>query len=362
MSVAAMNAAVATAPALQAGWNELLWTSPSDSIFLRAEWISAWKRIHPCGNSAFDVNVENGSLKAAAALYPSSYRLLGTLPFTILRQSGDAMSGAEYADWLGEDADAIQQIAERLDQRGDWDCIWLPNLADWTGATARISKAAVSRDWHVRRRSRTFAYLELPSTFHGYWDSLGENRRSQLKRQKAKVRDAEFVLCDNGNDLHRMLDALFDLNAKRWATKGLQGTFVRKPLEARFYREFAPVALANGWLWLCGLRHKDRWLAIQYGYRYNGCYLQMQEGFDPEAPDGAGNALRLLAIEQMISAGTRHYDFLGEMTEHKRRWGAQLRWGSDLFIGRNRLKNRLLFGPKTIWPTGRYLRLQEVAA
>jgi CelD/BcsL family acetyltransferase involved in cellulose biosynthesis len=355
-----MNAAVATAQAAESDWNALLRASPSDSVFLRSEWISAWKKIHPRGQDAFDVSIGNGPLEAAAALYPSPYRLLRTLPFTILRQTGDAMSGAEYADWPGDDA--TEQIAERLDQRGDWDCIWLPNLADWTSSTARISKAAKSRGWHVRRRPRTFAYLELPSTFQEYWDSLGENRRSQLKRQKAKVRDAEFVLCDNDNDLHRMLDALFDLNAKRWETKGLRGTFVRKPLEAKFYREFAPVALANGWLWLCGLRQKDRWLAIQYGYRYDGCYMQMQEGFDPEAPDGAGNALRLLAIEQMISAGTRQYDFLGEMTEHKRRWGAQLRWGSDLFIGRLRLKNRLLFGPQTIWPTGRYLRQQEIVA
>ena len=360
MSLAASAPAQSIHSSPARSWNELLVQSQSDTIFLRSEWIAAWTKVNPVFKP-FQIEV-NGTndLSAGASFYRADYSLLGLLGFRVLRQAGDCMSGAEYADWPCTAEKSLPGLAHLLETR-DWDCIWLPNVANWTGATERITRICRAQGWIVRERPRTFAHMELPSSFESYWRSLGDNRHSQLKRQQAKFSDAEFVLCNEEQQLSEMLSALFELNAKRWSIKGMRGTFARKPREAAFYREFAPTALRNGWLWLCGLRVEGRWAAVQYGYKYNNCYLQMQEGFDPERPSGVGNALRLRSIEQLIDSGVRGYDFLGEMTEHKRRWGARVRWGSDLFVGRPTLKNKLLFGPKTIWPSGRYLRQLEAA-
>jgi hypothetical protein len=87
---------------------------------------------------------------------------------------------------------------------------------------------------------------------------------------------------------------------------------------------------------------------------YNGDFLQIQEGFNPEYIDGAGNVLRHIVIESSIQEGLKNYDFLGGFTEHKRRWKAEERFGHDLLIARPSLKTRLLF-LKDIWPSGRYL-------
>jgi hypothetical protein len=43
------------------------------------------------------------------------------------------------------------------------------------------------------------------------------------------------------------------------------------------------------------------------------------------------------------------------MSEHKRRWAADIRLGRHLFIGNRNVRSRILFA-KEIWPTGRYLR------
>ena len=137
------------------------------------------------------------------------------------------------------------------------------------------------------------------------------------------------------------------------------GTFVRKPLERRFYETFAPRALERGWLRLFAIRARERFLAVQVGYAYRSSFLQLQEGFDPEAPSGIGNVLRARVIERCIEEGLTTYDFLGDHTEHKRRWSAQARDGFDLLIWRPTLKNRLATS-LPLWPTGRYLRAQGV--
>ena len=84
-------------------------------------------------------------------------------------------------------------------------------------------------------------------------------------------------------------------------------------------------------------------------------FHSLQEGFDPDATKGIGNVLRARVIARCIEEKLAGYDFLGTMSDHKRRWGAEERLGWDFLIGRPSLKNRLLFSRK-IWPTGRYLR------
>jgi CelD/BcsL family acetyltransferase involved in cellulose biosynthesis len=160
--------------------------------------------------------------------------------------------------------------------------------------------------------------------------------------------------CDDPAELPRYLEALYDLHERRRMLESDRGTFVRKPLQKRFYPEFARKALANDWLRFYALERAGTIEAIQLGYLYNGAFHQIQEGFNPAFSDGVGNVLRHLVIEECIKGGVKEYDFLGGYTEHKRRWGAVERAGYDVFIGHPSLKNRLLFS-KEIWPNGRYM-------
>jgi CelD/BcsL family acetyltransferase involved in cellulose biosynthesis len=95
--------------------------------------------------------------------------------------------------------------------------------------------------------------------------------------------------------------------------------------------------------------------AVQIGYRYGDIYYALQDAFDPEYVKGAGHFLRANVIQRCISEGIKAVDFLGGLTEHKRAWLAQERWGLDVFVGRPGLKTRLLFAPG-VWPSGQYLR------
>jgi len=172
-------------------------------------------------------------------------------------------------------------------------------------------------------------------------------------RKIAKIDGVEFVRCQNLGELPEFLDALFDLHQRRWEDVGIDGCFKRKPVEKRFYREFAPVALENGWLALFGIKQNGVFKAVQFGYFYDGVFLQLQEGYDPSFRSGAGNALRHHVINASIDAGIREYDFLAGPSEHKRRWSAKIRDGYDILIGSNSLASRLMTAGG-IWPSGRF--------
>jgi CelD/BcsL family acetyltransferase involved in cellulose biosynthesis len=354
---------------LEPEWNRLLGDSAADSIFLTWEWIRCWadvmgEQIRPL---VVSVRNERGDLVGIAPMYHAKLRLAHTVPYRVLRVMADFPTGADYPDWIVrrgcEDA-ATAAIVRALDGLRGWDFIWMPRMAGWTGSFDRIEAACRTAGLPVRTRTHGFAAFPLPAESTAYFKSLSANKRQALKTETKRILKrpgVEIVRCETESQLPSFLNALFDLHGRRWNTRGDSGTFKNRPLEVDFYNRFAPIALKKGWLWLYGLREDGDFKATQVGYVYRNVFHQLQEGFDPTYVSGAGNVLRARVIEDCVANGLVEYDFLGDMSEHKRRWLATFREGHDLFIGRPTLKNLLLtrFG---VWPPGRYMRQVSPAA
>jgi CelD/BcsL family acetyltransferase involved in cellulose biosynthesis len=349
---------------LEREWNGLIEQSRANIIFLTWEWFNAWATLSDRSIKPFVIVVRDarGALVGLAPFYLARYRLLKILPVRTLRIMADYATGAECLDWIavrGSETQVCHRIAQAMKAASRrWDCMWMPHVPAWGGASQRIRTTCLAQDFFCRQRSIEFGYVELPETFGHFLKTLSANRRSELRRQHKNLANSHGVTitrCREEADLGRYLDALFDLNHRRWRSRGQDGTFIRKPGEALFYRKFLPVALKKGWLRLYGLEVDGAFKAVQIGYVYNGVFYQMQEGFDPDFIQGAGNVLRARTIEDCISEGLKGYDFLAGMSEHKRRWASTPRMGHHLFVGNRNWKNRLLFF-KEVWPTGRYLR------
>jgi CelD/BcsL family acetyltransferase involved in cellulose biosynthesis len=290
------------------------------------------------------------------------YALFQLLPYRVLRVAGDYPTGADYGDWLvsaDREACVCQAIGRALAaHRRAWDCIWMPNVAGWTGALERVQMAADAAGATLRHRPIGFAAMPLADTFEAFEERLSGHRRRELRRQRKNLQGQAggMKLLQIGADepLDKWLDVLFSLHHERWMTRGDAGAFDRKPVEADFYRRFAPSARERGWLRLYALEAAGKIRAMQIGYRYADTFLALQDGFDPDFVAGVGNVLRHHVIEACIREGIRHYDFLGVMSEHKRRWGAEAREGVDVFVLRRGLWTAPLAATK-MWPTGRYL-------
>lgn len=354
---------------LEPEWNRLLGESAANSIFLTWEWVRCWADVMGAQIRPLVVSVrdERGELVGIAPMYRATLRLAHTIPYRVLRVMADFPTGADYPDWIVrrgcEDA-ATSAIARALNTLRGWDFIWMPRMAGWTGSFDRILSACRASGLACRTRTHAFAAFPLPAERDAYFRSLSGNKRQQLKAETKRIlkRPAvEIIRCETEDSVPAFLDALFDLHGRRWHEKGDTGSFKNRPLEIDFYRRFAPIALRKGWLWLYGLRESGEFKATQVGYVYRNVFHQLQEGFDPEYLNGAGNVLRAKVIEDCIASGLEAYDFLGDMTEHKRRWLATMREGRDLFIARQTLKN-LLLSNAGVWPSGRYMRQVMPAA
>ena len=353
----------ATLAQLQGEWNPLLTRSRSDSLFLSWEWIDTWREVAGEGLRPFVVTARDttGHLVGILPLYLTGLRLLGRLRVRTLRILGDYHSGGEYGDWIlapEREAEIGQSLAQALaGARSQWDCLWMPRIAGWTGARERMVSACVHAGLPVRERPKEFSAMQLPRDYREYWKALSSNARSAIQRQAKKLdaSGATFVRCATSEALPSFLDALVELNDRRWNATGQAGSFKRKPLELAFYRRFTEVALSRDWLRFFALKQGGEFIAVQIGYAYKGEFLQLQEGFDPAGQAGQGNVLRARVIEACIAEGITSYDFLGEFTEHKRRWLAQVRQGHDLFVTHGGVKSAGLRG-LGVWPSGRYLR------
>lgn len=342
-------------------WNALLADSAADCIFFTWEWLTTWiDAVYPRARLVIALARDGeGRLIGAAPLYLARMKMLGVLPISALRSIGDQYSGAEYPDLIvrrGYERSASDALLEALrSAEAGWDILWLPKVADWTGATERLM-AETPRLWR-RKRAAEFACIALPATTDEYWALYTPKARSNLRRDARRLVDEGSAVVDRAGDaaeLPGLLEEMFELHRRRWESIGQAGSFARKPALARFYSAFAPLALQRGWLRFWLLRQGGRLIAAQYGYSYNGAYSQLQEGYEPSI-ESAGNVLRYKSIEALIAEGCREYDFLGGFTEHKRRWRATQRIGSDILIGRCTTKLTVL-RYRSIWPTGRYLK------
>jgi CelD/BcsL family acetyltransferase involved in cellulose biosynthesis len=350
--------------ALAPEWNALLAQSRADTLFLTWEWIEAWIDVTQERHRPFVIVVrdEQDRLCGIAPFYVSAYRLVGVLPFRMLRVLADDATGSEYPDWIIDRhcAPAVEaQIAVTLNELPKhWDGVWLPNLSGWTGAERDLSGVLGNHGCRSQRRSVAFCSIALPDSLARYEGGLSKVQREQTRRKCRKIlnqADVHITRCEAPEEIGTYLEALFDLHHRRWQLRGDPGSFERRPELQLFYRRFLPVALRKGWLRLYALREAEAFRALQLGYVYNNVFYQIQEGFDPDFTSGAGNVLRHKVIEACIAEGVGTYDLLAGASEHKRRWGAATREGHDLFVGRPGALTRLLVAAG-IWPTGRYLR------
>jgi len=346
-------------------WNEVLSSSRSDTIFLTWEWISTWiEAVYP-DVVLYVVVVRDGSgrLIAVAPFYLSELHLLRLLKYRCLRILGDCQSGAEYGDVIirrGFESAAMKIVIEKLMEHRDfWDCLWIRNVAGWTGAYERFSIAAKEAGLYMHKWTRKFSAVALPDTHKAYLALFSKKRRGYLKRETKRLHSShpvDLIRCENHKELSEHLSDLFELHRKHWESVGQHGSFVRRPLMRRFYESFAPKALHNGWLRLYVLEIDSVPEAAQYGYVYNSTYYALQEGYDPHRFSGIGNVLRNLVFQKCIEdERLKEYDFLGGYTQHKAHWRAEVRNGYDLLLGRQTLKNHVLFWKK-VSPTGRFMQ------
>ncbi len=162
--------------------------------------------------------------------------------------------------------------------------------------------AALNGACPLYRESSPVLRFEV-ATWDEFLEQRGRNFRQQVRRFPRKLGElgaVSYRLAADPDRLQRDLDTLFRLHRARWG--GAETPFLQA---AAFHREFAQLALREGWLRLRFLEIDGRPVAALYGFRFAGAESAYQAGRDPALRQPAG---RLRPACPRRARGTRGRD------------------------------------------------------
>jgi peptidoglycan/xylan/chitin deacetylase (PgdA/CDA1 family)/CelD/BcsL family acetyltransferase involved in cellulose biosynthesis len=340
---------------LESGWKALLAESPSNSIFLSWEWLSAWWSAYGRAEelrllAAFD---SQEVLRGIAPLRAGTLQRYGqTVP--TLSFLGDGSNDSDYLDFIvarGYESEVMEAFSAHLAwQLQQGVILQLNEIPEISPNRPFVKRLAQTGRYICQETDVPCAVVFLPSTWDSYLASLKPRFRTKVRsvlRDMEARPEVKFGFCDNVDQLARLLPTLFDLHTRRWRLDGKPGVFGWNR-KRDFYFEVSPLLLRRNWLRFSWLEWNGQVLACQYGFEYEGSYLHLQEGYEPASEHlNVGIALRAWTLRGFIQKGVREYDFLAGVGRHKSDWGASTKLSKQIVIARPTWKNSAVcLGPE----------------
>ena len=151
---------------------------------------------------------------------------------------------------------------------------------------------------------------------------MRQNLNKYLSKIKEKHRVSLKRYDEAGYSVKEGMNVFLKLHEKRWASKGLPGSFKSKePAFLNFHLDIAECFGDKKWLGLYFLTVDDEPVAVQYNFEYNGKMYYYLGGFDPEFSNySVGNLLTMFVLERCIQNGLLEYDMMRGNEPYKLHW------------------------------------------
>ena len=317
---------------LRSEWNELLSSSPSDSLFLTWEWMFTWWK-HLGGRRRLSILAVRsaGELIAIAplALRPPEYGRLS--PFRSLEFLGTGSAGSDYLDLIvgaGREHLALPALADHL-ARGK---VMLEMAQIRTGSSLALDFAEriEARGWGLAAsKTSVCPYIDLSGqSWESYLAGLGPAHRANLLRRLRNLErssEVDFREAESEAERREFLGHLIDLHNLRRRDLGGSEAFHTPDLVA-FHEEFSALARQRGWLRLYLLRLDRKPAAALYGFRYRRTFYFYQSGFDPAyRKQSVGLVAMGLTIRKALLEGAVEFDLLHGDEGYKSLWAKHRR-------------------------------------
>jgi len=292
---------------LRTRWAEL--ASASQNVFSTWEWTSVWWRHFGLGRSLALHSVLDD--ERTIALLPLATERRG--PLRLMRFAGHGV-----ADELGPvcaSEDRVAATAALRDATDGADVLIAERLrADWPPRL--VGGRIVSAD------DSPVISLQAEGDWEAYLGARSANFRQQARRRERKLQrslDVRFRLADDPARLNADFDTLLALHRARWGEQSGAFSGVREA----FHREFAAVALSQGWLRLWLAESHGVPVAAWYGFRFAGIESYYQSGRDPGWDRHAvGAGILEHSIREAFADGMQEYRLLRGDESYKRRYAS----------------------------------------
>jgi CelD/BcsL family acetyltransferase involved in cellulose biosynthesis len=297
--------------ALAPEWDALWRRSSSATPFQSPQWLLPWFKHFGSGGELTCVIARDGeSLSMLAPLYVlrDDEESLGMLLGTGISDYGDILGGGTPV------LEALRDVDCQM-----WD---LQQLRP----SSPLVDAALPDGWsEMASEHDACPFLSIENAGEELQNLVSTHFRKKIRYyRRAMARDAAVrVEAATHDNLDEMLDALFDLHAKRWQQRGLPGVLADETTQ-QFHREVARAMLDAGALRMYATRINDRIAAVFYGFAHAGTVNYYLSGYEPELEKlSVGTLIVAHAIEEAVRDGATTFDFLRGAEEYKYAWGAK---------------------------------------
>lgn len=317
---------------IAAHWNDCIsrWVPSNRAIFVTNEWLSTWWEHFGCGKLHIGYVERSGEPIALAPLFIRRIHALGS---NIISFIGTGISDyGEIAIKPGMEQLAIFALMRHLAlHRDQWDAIELRELSLASKVPSLIKAWCEDEGWRfgIAYRlsiSEVCPVLTLPESFEHLISSVRGNLRTSLKRRERqlhKLFDVQVGTVSNDAQLSEVIESMFNLHARRWRKKLQPGVFFL-PSVQNFHREFARLALNNGWLAMHFMKLDGTYAAVHYCLKFDSATCYYGGGFAPEfGKHSVGTVLMGYAIRHAIESRSCVFDFLRGCEQYKLLWGAK---------------------------------------
>ncbi len=317
--------------ALAGEWNELLYRSAANTIFLTLEYQRTWWR-----------HLGEGELLILAVRDDADGELVGIAPlFTTTNPQGQralAIVGCvEVADYLdliaarGREkavyAALLDYLADFSSPRrgggGGWDLLDLCNIHQDSPTLEMLPALAQAHGWAVSTaRDDVCPIVRLPGTWEEYLEMLEGKQRREIRRKLRRAgNQMTWYIVGPEHDLETEVEDFLELMAASTPDKA---DFLT-PRMRDFFRQLARVTYDAGWLQLVFLKVGERKAAAYFNFIYDNRVLVYNSGLDwrtfPRL--GAGIILTAHCIRHAIEHGREAFDFMQGDERYKYQFGGQ---------------------------------------
>ena len=312
-------------------WNSVLLKSAEKSVFLTWEWIKNWWDFFGKNDKLFIIvarNINNEVCCIAPLMIKKI--ILGT-KIRSLEFLGSGEICPEdlcFLATLGDRHDFSIAVFEKiLLNRNKWDII---NLSEIKEDSFLYKEIFPRVNFGMRKKSiikDVCPYITLPSTGGEYEARLSSSYRSNLKRKKRKVCNAqgEFFIIREEKFIDGFMNVLESLHRERMTEKGKNGFSIHH-FFWEFHRKIARDFFKKGWLLLGGIKMDNKIVCCQYSFNFFKKTYYYQSGMSKEySKYSLGNVLMSNMINESIAMKNKEFDFLRGKEKYKFFWTKEIR-------------------------------------
>jgi CelD/BcsL family acetyltransferase involved in cellulose biosynthesis len=311
-------------------WNELLFASSQNMIFLTHEWFSSWWKAFS-GNRSMEILV----------IQEKDGTLFGAVPMMADEKGFFFIASQEVTDYCDlifkEDREEeffkelLAYLSSNYDRGTQFKFINIPSSSP---TISYLKRMAPSYDISVSiEGSEVCPSLELPATYESYISGLNRKYRHELRRKLRRTEslgDLKIKKLIDTSDLEVIIPQFIDLHRKSSSEKN---RFWEKKGMTAFFSEVILQFSLKKWVEILCLCYKEELLSVLISFVFDEDISFYNVAFHSEyASKNPGIYLFDKALKDAITQGKKRADFLRGDEKYKYNFGAKECKISDLLL------------------------------